>query len=175
MTIPCRSCPGVTNLSHQAGTHPLPARARGKGLGFGFRQGTPQNRLPKGSAPSSGTRDLSPPQDPVLSLIHVCILLGRTWTTFTTARTAGNSTCWTSATWRAGESPAVLPAASQHSSSLCWGSQPALLPTLEAFIGYTLQGCHICSLTLPLTKHSEPCPMGQQLRVQAASLFIFNS
>lgn len=46
---------------------------------------------------------------------------------------------------------------------------------LEAFIAYTLQGCHICSLTLAHTKRTEPYPMGQQLRVQAASLFIFNS
>lgn len=67
------------------------------------------------------------------------------------------------------------PSTHPHSPCPCWGAQHALLPMLEAFIGYTLQGCHICSLTLLLTKHPEPHPMGQQLRVQAASLFIFNS
>lgn len=118
----------------------------------------------------------------MLSLIHVSILLGRTWTTFTTAKTAESSTCWTSATWRAGESPSRAACSvpchtSTHPHSPCpyLGTQHALLPMLEAFIAYTLQGCHICSLTLAHTKRTEPYPMGQQLRVQAASLFIFNS
>lgn len=146
LTIPYTSCPRLTNLSYQARTCPLPARALGKVLGFGFRQGTPQKRLPKGSAPSSSTRHLSPPQNPVLSLIHVSILLGRMWTTFTTARTAGNSTCWTSATWRAGESPrhaaCSVPCTSTHPHSPCpyWGAQHALLPTLEAFIALHAPG-----------------------------------
>lgn len=41
---------------------------------------------------------------------------------------------------------------------------------------YTLQGRHICSLTLPRTKHNEPRPMGQWPQgTRQRPLFIFNT
>lgn len=109
LASPCRSGTRPTKPSHLFGTHALAATAPGKVLGSGFRHGAPQGRMPKGSSPSSSARHSGPPQDPGASS-DPCVRPGRMWTTSTTARTAGSSTCWTSATWRAGESPAVPPA-----------------------------------------------------------------
>lgn len=90
----------------------------------GFRLGVLGKGLPRGgspvaSAPSSSAGKLSPPQDQVLSLTRASVHPNRTWTTSTTARTAGSSTCWTSATWRAGESPLAVPTC---------GAPPPLVP-----------------------------------------------
>lgn len=54
LTIPCRKCPRLTNLSHQAGPCPLPAIRED----FGVRQGTPQGlsslQQHQGPEPSPG-------------------------------------------------------------------------------------------------------------------------
>lgn len=138
LASPCRSGPRPTKLSHQFGTCALAATAPGKVLGSGFRHGAPQRRMLKGSAPSSSARHPGPSQDPGARSdprVHP----DRMWTTSTTARTAGSSTCWTSATWRAGESPAVPPAL-PHAT-------PALIPILavNSRVGPTHLSAHVRS------------------------------
>lgn len=100
--------------SHPTTMGHVPCQLQHRG-GGGFRLGAPQGRVPEGSAPSSSVGRPSPPQQQVMSLTRVSVHPYRMWTTSITARTAGSSTCWTSATWRAGGSPgraacrAVLP------------------------------------------------------------------
>lgn len=111
-------------------------------------------RVEARGCPGEGPRGLSslqqrwvpePSWDEVLSPPCLSIHLDRTWTISTTARTAGSLTCWTSATWRAGESLGRAACCASCHASACpppprpWQDWLSTLPRspLEAFYRFT--------------------------------------
>lgn len=110
-------------------------------------------------------RHRSPSQELALSSVRVSVPSDRTWTTSTTAKTAGSSTCWTSATWRAGEclgQAARHPLPCHHLSPRGRGhrvARRAPLLVFRAFITLHLREDTSAACACPPTARS-PVPWG---------------
>lgn len=144
--------------SHRAVPPMQDMRPASRSARGGFRLGVEARDCPRegprGLSSLQQRRAPEPSQDEMLSPPCLSIHLDRTWTTSTTARTAGSSTCWTSATWRAGESPGRAACCASCHASACLPPPPAGLAqhtpllAIRSFLSlYTLQGRHICRST----------------------------